>query len=257
MAVEKGALKGLGITLLVVESFTLPIFRSGGRTGLSFWGWVKNHTIWGPPVEYVPEEDYMAELQPSGIGTKPSTMQLASGSTVDRVEDLLRQYIDLKANVRHDGKYHAIRQLVQPDDPEVKEIAAVLWQADDFVAVAQDFVDSFTVYQREIGDYWQTPAETLARRGGDCDCLGILLCSLLRNYIPADEVYCAFGTWLNGKGEGHLWVVMDGEVDRVVEPTTNSGRQLKGDYKLEAIFNDKYTFVYPQAIGNFDLIPVN
>jgi hypothetical protein len=48
---------------LVVESFTLPVFRSGGRTGLTFWGWVAAHTIFGPPVQYVPEEDYMAELE--------------------------------------------------------------------------------------------------------------------------------------------------------------------------------------------------
>ncbi len=62
MAVEPGALKGLAITSLVVSSFTLPIFRSGGRTGLTFWSWVKNHSIWGPPVEYVPKEDYAREL---------------------------------------------------------------------------------------------------------------------------------------------------------------------------------------------------
>jgi len=62
MSVEKGAVKGLAITLVIVESLTLPIFRSGGRTGLTFWGWVVNHTIFGPPVEYVPEEDYAREL---------------------------------------------------------------------------------------------------------------------------------------------------------------------------------------------------
>ena len=54
-------LKKVGLGLLVL-SFTVPIFRSGGRTGLTFWGWIINHTIYGPPVEYVPEEDYLAEL---------------------------------------------------------------------------------------------------------------------------------------------------------------------------------------------------
>lgn len=62
MAVEPGALKGLAITGLIVSSFTIPIFRSGGRTGLTFWSWVKNHSIWGPPVEYVPKEDYAREM---------------------------------------------------------------------------------------------------------------------------------------------------------------------------------------------------
>jgi len=62
MSVEKGAIKGLVITFIIVESFTLPIFQSGGRTGLTFWSWVVNHSIFGPPVEYVPEEDYAREL---------------------------------------------------------------------------------------------------------------------------------------------------------------------------------------------------
>lgn len=62
MSVEKGAIKGLAITFIIVESFTLPIFRSGGRKGLNFWSWVVNHTIFGPPIEYVPKEDYAREL---------------------------------------------------------------------------------------------------------------------------------------------------------------------------------------------------
>ena len=53
----------LGAGILIVASFTVPIFRSGGRTGLNFWQWIINHTIFGPPVEYVPEEDYMRELE--------------------------------------------------------------------------------------------------------------------------------------------------------------------------------------------------
>ena len=53
----------LGIGTLIVASFTVPVFRSGGRTELTFWQWIINHTIWGPPVEYVPEEDYMRELE--------------------------------------------------------------------------------------------------------------------------------------------------------------------------------------------------
>ena len=53
--------KTLGVWT-VVAAFTMPVFRSGGRTGLTFFGWIKNHTIWGDPVEYVPEEDYAAEL---------------------------------------------------------------------------------------------------------------------------------------------------------------------------------------------------
>ena len=54
--------KTLGVWLLVL-SFTLPVFRSGGRGNMSFWGWIVNHSIYGKPVEYVPEEDYTKELE--------------------------------------------------------------------------------------------------------------------------------------------------------------------------------------------------
>lgn len=60
---EKPEYKKFFIGTLIITSFCLPIFRSGGRTGLSFWGWLINHTIFGPPVEYVPEEDYARELE--------------------------------------------------------------------------------------------------------------------------------------------------------------------------------------------------
>ena len=43
---------------LVVAAFTVPVWRSGLRANLTFFQFVVNHTIWGPPVEYIPEEDY-------------------------------------------------------------------------------------------------------------------------------------------------------------------------------------------------------
>ena len=50
-----------GIILLGALSL-IPIWRSGGRENMTFWGWLYNHTIFGPKVEYVPEEDYEAEI---------------------------------------------------------------------------------------------------------------------------------------------------------------------------------------------------
>lgn len=47
----------------VLAFFTVPVFRSGGRTGLTGFAWLVNHTVFGPPVEYVPQEDYRAELE--------------------------------------------------------------------------------------------------------------------------------------------------------------------------------------------------
>ena len=266
--------------LLAVESFTLPIFRSGGRTELSFWGWVKNHTIFGPPVEYVPVEDYARELQ--GVFTwEPvnNTAQIftsmeeamayfQSGET--RVKELvkygaisivagsgqIKQYKDLLANVRNDEKFHSVKSLVQADAPEVRDIARVLVQAKDFIAAAQEFVDSFTTYQNEVGDYWTTPTELLAAQAGDCDDKAILLCSILRNYLPPDQVYCAFGLWiLDGETTGHMWVVTEGENgdDRIIEATAGPERNTRGKYVLHGMFNDKYAFSTEIGLREFDL----
>lgn len=171
----------------------------------------------------------------------------------------LRQFDDLLANVRYDGKYHSIRSLVQPDDPEVKEVAAVLAQSLDFISAAREFVNSFTTYRIEVGDYWATPREVLAARAGDCDDLGILLCSLLRAAIPEDRVYCAFGLWtLGGKTEGHMWVITDGEdgEDRILEATAPPSKRSRGTYVLHGIFNDRYAFSTDIGLREFDLKPV-
>lgn len=40
-----------------------PIFRSGQRENLTGFQWLINHTRWGPPVEFVPLEDYDREFE--------------------------------------------------------------------------------------------------------------------------------------------------------------------------------------------------
>ena len=279
----KWVLPRLLLGLVAVESFALPIFRSGGRTELSFWGWLVNHTIFGDPVEYVPLESYSRELE--GIfpwyPVKESTQTFRSMEEAmayfktDQVavkemvkngaisivagNSKLKRYNDLLADVRRDGKYHSIRSLVQPNDPEVRDIARVLVQAPDFIAVAQEFVNSFTTYRTEVGDYWREPSETLAARAGDCDDLAILLCSILRNYMPPDNVYCAFGLWtIGGKPSGHMWVITeggDGE-DRILEATAGPGRPTKGKYVIHCMFNDEYAFATDIGLQEFDLKPV-
>ena len=51
------------VVWVAVLSMTLPVFRSGGRSGLTFWGWIINHSVFGKPVEYVPIENYLEELE--------------------------------------------------------------------------------------------------------------------------------------------------------------------------------------------------
>jgi len=132
----------------------------------------------------------------------------------------------------------------------------VLVQANDFIKAAQGFVDSFTTYKKEVGDYWSTPDELLEAQAGDCDDKAILLCSILRNYIPAEKVYCAFGLWvLDGETTGHMWVVTEGEDgnDRVIESTAGPERKIRGKYILHGMFNDKYAFSTDIGLKEFGL----
>jgi len=171
----------------------------------------------------------------------------------------LKRYDDLLADVRRDSKYHSIRSLVQPNDPEVRDVARVLVQAPDFLTAAQEFVNSFTTYRAEVGDYWEMPGETLAERGADCDGKAILLVSLLRNYIPPDRVYCAFGLWRAGnETTGHMWVITEGKdgEDRIVEATAPPSKPSKGKYILHGMFNDTYCFSTDIGLREFDLKPV-
>ena len=46
------------IVWIVVLAFTLPIFRSGLKTNLSFVEWLRNHTVFGDAVQFIPKEDY-------------------------------------------------------------------------------------------------------------------------------------------------------------------------------------------------------
>lgn len=56
---EQGKLvisKDLAI-LALLASF-LPVWRCGLRENLNLWTWLKEHSIYGSPVEYIPAEDY-------------------------------------------------------------------------------------------------------------------------------------------------------------------------------------------------------
>lgn len=167
----------------------------------------------------------------------------------------LKLYDDLAADVRYSNKHEAIKNLVQPNDPEVRDLARVLVADADFVAASQAFVHSFTKYRTEIGDYWRMPAEMLDSREGDCDDSAILLCSILRNYIPADKVFCAVGLW---NGDGHMWVVTDSGSgrDRIVESTASPDATIRGNYKIEAIFNDRFALSTDLGLVDFDMVPI-
>ena len=51
------------VVWVAVLSCTWKVFRCGGRGNLTMVGWVWEHTIFGSPVQYVPEEEYARELE--------------------------------------------------------------------------------------------------------------------------------------------------------------------------------------------------
>lgn len=60
-------------SLLVLAGLAslLPVWRSGGLMGLTFWGFIYNHTIFaGGKPEYVPAEDYQAAICVRAIGRR-------------------------------------------------------------------------------------------------------------------------------------------------------------------------------------------
>jgi len=213
---------------------------------------------WYPVKEQVETFRTMEEAMTYFKTAQVTIEQMVKNGAISIVagDSKIKRYDDLLADVRHDHEYHSIRSLVQPDDPDVRDIARVLVQASDFISTVQEFVNSFTSYRSEVGDYWTEPWEMLSARAGDCDDSAILLCSILRNYIPPDQVYCAFGLWaMGGKTEGHMFVVTKGEggEDRILESTAPPGKSTRGKYVIYGMFNDCYCFSTDIGLKEFDL----
>ena len=129
-----------------------------------------------------------------------------------------------------------MRALITPDDDVVKnaliEALSVPYQAakgqsSNTVSFdkIREWVASHIKYVWDedahgMEDYWQSPAETLSLRTGDCEDLAILLVSLLRTYgAPDDEVYVAVGSRQNGSWHAYVieryyfgvWRILDAE----------------------------------------------
>lgn len=102
-------------------------------------------------------------------------------------------------------------------------------------------------------EFWQFPFETIDHGLGDCEDTSILLCSLLRNPLSADEVHVAVGTYA---GYEHGWVSLLKDSERYVLETTLDQAFPDGPYQvLEAppyrpllYFNDEQAF---EAYGGF------
>jgi len=132
-------------------------------------------------------------------------------------------------SVRYPGEFHDIREFVQPANPDV---LAIYSQFGPNYWSLYDFVCRNINYRRDVGEFWQTPSETLARNLGDCEDTSLLLCSLLRNSIDA---HVALGSF---QGYGHAWCELKGEI---LETTYTFSRQVPDpqDYHPYVCFNDQ------------------
>jgi predicted transglutaminase-like cysteine proteinase len=84
------------------------------------------------------------------------------------------------------------------------------------IAFIHTFVISYIQYAEDIDvygtrDYWATPAETLARRRGDCEDFAILELMLLKGSgIPATDIYFTVGADLIARRDHALLSVLIG-----------------------------------------------
>lgn len=89
-----------------------------------------------------------------------------------------------------------------PEQPvDWHRIQAYIGQRSRFFAGAGDR----PVVDAEVTELLETPPETLAVGMADCDGQAILACSVLRNFLPPEQVTVTFGTY---KGFGHAWVTL-------------------------------------------------
>lgn len=144
-------------------------------------------------------------------------------------------------SVRYPGQWHNLQDFIQPDNPDV---VAVYSQFGPGPWALYDWVCRNIDYRRDIGEFWQTPSETL-RGYGDCEDTSILLTSLIRaGGIPA---YTALGGL---QGLGHAWVVS--EEGEILEATYTTARPVPDpeDYCPYVLFSDQEVIeLWPGALG--------
>jgi predicted transglutaminase-like cysteine proteinase len=163
--------------------------------------------------------------------------------------------------------FKQMERLVTPEDPSVVQALQDALKADtrikantngipasiaDFNRVAVwiycNISQTSDTELHGVDDYWQTSAETLALKAGDCEDFAILTVSLLRAYgVPSDKVYAAVGrdqnnNWHSFIVERYLygkWTEFDAETLFDPVPLDNTTGLL---YTVDYCFNDSNGF---------------
>ncbi len=155
------------------------------------------------------------------------TILKRSGSPAQRVYYEDDQYL---VSVRYPGQLHDLRDFVQPDNPDV---LAVYSQYGPESWALYDWVCKNVSYRLDLGEFWQTPSETL-RGDGDCEDTSILFTSLIRaGRTP--NCYVALGSY---QGYGHAWGQLNGVI---LETTYTSARTVPDPeaYHGYCLFNER------------------
>jgi hypothetical protein len=151
---------------------------------------------------------------------------------------------------RPDGLYD-VRTFVRPE--EVAGLSSRLWQEshhdpNEFVDSVLRWVHDNITYTPEPGEYWQTPAETLAKGSGDCEDEALLFQSIVEPYFNDRLVTQKFYVGLGEvDGQGHafnlLLSICPDEEPLVFDAVTGGIWPLgaKG-YKVWYIFSSKEAY---------------
>jgi predicted transglutaminase-like cysteine proteinase len=163
--------------------------------------------------------------------------------------------------------FEQIERLITPEDPAVVQALQDALKAEtkikantnsipvpaaDFNRIAVwiycNISQSSDVELHGVDDYWQTSAETLALKAGDCEDFAILTVSLLRaDGVPSDKVYAAVGrdrndNWHSFIVERYLygeWTEFDAETLYDPVPLDTTTGLL---YTVDYCFNDSNGF---------------
>lgn len=104
-------------------------------------------------------------------------------------------------------------------------------------------------YSSVQNDLWNEPAITAKIGVGNCANSSFLLASLLRNELPASQVYCVLGNLYNGSVGGHAWVqISQGGRQLILESTIEKEpilAEVADRYEAVHYFNDKEVMVVP------------
>jgi hypothetical protein len=146
-------------------------------------------------------------------------------------------------SVRYPGQLNDIREFVQPQNPDV---VAIHSQFGPDTWSLYDWVCQNISYRHDIGEFFQWPSETIARRQGDCEDSSILLTSFIRaSGVP--NAYVALGSL----GDyGHSWCQLGGQL---LETTYTSARPVPNpqDYCPYCIFNESEILeLWPGALDD-------